>query len=158
MTDLNQEALNLAYAAGIIDGEGSICITKQKQGKYTSLTVQISVANTQPLLLYWLEQYFGCGCIIKRTTSNPRQRTVFWWCVRSQKAVKEVLQKVYPYLFLKRRHAKLCLILQTIREAIPVPVRNGKWWQFQQQPPELAEIKQKIREKVVEANRIVEGV
>lgn len=148
---------NLSYIAGIIDGEGSICISHQRQGKYDSLTVQVNVANTQPLLVYWLQQYFGCGFICKRQGARVNCRTVYWWIVRSQKAVKAVLEKVYPYLFLKRRQAKLCLILQTIRETIKVPEREGKLWQFQRQPVALAEIKEKIHIKMLEANSYVEG-
>lgn len=147
--------LNLSYIAGIIDGEGSICISHQRQGKYDSLTVQVNVTNTQPILIHWLQQYFDCGFIVKRSDKRLKNRTVYWWIVRSQKAVKTVLEKVYPYLFLKRRQAKLCLILQTIRETIVVPKREGKLQQFQRQPDALVELKEKIRMKMVEANRVV---
>ena len=46
----------LAYTAGIIDGEGCICL--DKHGKH-GIELKVSVGNTKEWLLQWLKMQYG---------------------------------------------------------------------------------------------------
>jgi hypothetical protein len=61
--------VDLAYAAGIFDGEGSVSIIHTKTGHtkadgsiYRHYRLQVCVVNTNPILCQWLKETFG-GCI-----------------------------------------------------------------------------------------------
>lgn len=100
-----------AYAAGIIDGEGSIMLIHQPPRggvhKWEYWVLRISVANTDKKLIDWLVDKFGGGFTHSRSL-NPRHRDVFQWRVDAGKA-RPVLFAVLPYLLLKREQADIAI-------------------------------------------------
>ena len=60
-----------AYIAGIIDGEGSILLTRQNPKQHPCPVV--SVASTDIELLNWLVRTIGAGTIIKKKNYNAEQ-------------------------------------------------------------------------------------
>ena len=59
---------DLAYIAGIIDGEGYIGITKRiRRGKYREYTVRISIGQTDGATLDWIKDNFGGGVFTVKT-------------------------------------------------------------------------------------------
>jgi hypothetical protein len=104
----------LAYYAGLMDGEGSIGIAKHKsktckRGVTLELNVQISMSD--PLLLKDLKATFG-GSI---TPVKHSQRLQMWhWCIVSRKAAA-FLQTIFPYLRLKKYRAQLALEFQAAK-------------------------------------------
>ena len=118
----------LAYTAGIMDGEGSICIAKSapsvKNGtKSPSHWLQVGIINTNRELIEWLEKTFG-GHISdnSHSPSRKRQRPCWAWRVTSIQA-KIFLQSIYPYLKIKKKQAKLAIEFQEKRNKIS---NNGK--------------------------------
>lgn len=101
-----------AYIAGILDGEGSITISKKNDhtGMRRGVCYRpcVSVANTNELLLLWLQATTGLGGISSKAPSNPRHRQAWKWSVWSQQA-RQLLEVVSPYLLLKREQAELVL-------------------------------------------------
>ena len=55
-----------AYIAGIIDGEGSIILTKFQKKQYPS--PRVSVSSTDIELLKWIKMTVGKGRIINKKT------------------------------------------------------------------------------------------
>lgn len=101
-----------AYLAGIIDGEGCICIHGQKcwnrkrTKRYTYYTLFLTVGNTSYRLLKWLHDNFGGSLAPAKKKENRRQ--VWHWNTASKHA-EDILTRVLPYLVIKKDQAELAL-------------------------------------------------
>lgn len=105
---------DLAYAAGIIDGEGCIRLHKHKSimpfhnnGRGYYYRIVVNVANTVEWLPNWLALTFG-GSVCKQRKLNPLWKTTWQWTISAKKAVK-FLALILPYLRLKKFQAEICL-------------------------------------------------
>lgn len=92
-------AKSLAYAAGFVDGEGSI-------GFYSS-TVRLTVVNTNLPVLRWFQRLFGGSITAKRARSSQHRRA-FHWVVAGARA-RAALAALIPHLREKRPQARLAL-------------------------------------------------
>ncbi len=104
--------LALAYVAGIVDGEGCICITTgkrvdHKRGYTTYLKVDVS--NTNEWLIRWLKLSYG-GYIGKRR-AKALWKISWRWEIHHQKAA-DFLELILPYLQIKRPQAELAIFFQ----------------------------------------------
>jgi len=91
-----------AYAAGIIDGEGSIRIRKSEHGTNYAVTV----GNKSMEILNWLLAHFG-GHIY----THGQSEGVFKWQLIRKDEVLAFLQEIEPYLTFKKRQANLMIEL-----------------------------------------------
>jgi hypothetical protein len=102
----------MAYSAGIIDGEGCISISrkKDKTGNKRGLAFRpfVSVTNTGKPLLDWLEETTGLGSITIRNYFDGRRKMAWLWQCWSQQAAQFV-DAIRPYLVLKTEQADLLL-------------------------------------------------
>lgn len=104
----------LAYIAGIIDGEGSIIISKLQPNKNKgeiNFRYQLSckVTNTDRRLLEYLVLKTGQPNFAdNRKNPNPKSRNTFsiHWPVTT---TLHLLQKIYPYLVIKQEQVDLAL-------------------------------------------------
>lgn len=100
--------VEIAYLAGIIDGEGHIGLSKQK--RYNTPRGRLTITNTDSRLLLWLRDKIG-GSI---TTNHADVRTggkwrkCFIWQVVSRQAC-EVLKACLPMLIVKREQAQIMI-------------------------------------------------
>lgn len=95
-----------AYLAGIIDGEGTITVSK---GKYDNRVMAVAVVMCDKEAVDMLYAEFG-GCLFYVEKSNPKWNNSWRWAVKSQKA-KVFLESVLPYLRVKRRQAEAAIEL-----------------------------------------------
>ena len=104
---------DLAYIAGIVDGEGYIGITadgkKFKHGRQ-NLRLRVTVTNTNEWLCQYLRFAMGGGVIILKQTS-PKQRTCWQWQISYWRAA-DFLRLILPYLHLKKPQAELAIKFQ----------------------------------------------
>lgn len=101
---------DLAYIAGIVDGEGYIRIAKYKEEKNKSgykYQLRIGVNNTNEWLIHWLYFNFGGSIYLQEHRANNRKPLWFWY-LASRKAQK-FIELILPYLQLKRPQAELAL-------------------------------------------------
>lgn len=109
---------DLAYTAGIMDGEGSIGIAKRKSKSckrgYT-FVLCIQITSSDEWLCQWLKFAFG-GCISHSTNnaSNP-----MWHWVIGNKQAPSFLRSILPYLKLKRPQAELAIKFQEAKRMTP---------------------------------------
>ena len=102
----------LAYAAGILDGEGCVSLEKtngrpNKRGYRISLFAVVS--NTNESLLQWLKDKFG-GQV--RQYKRREDRKACWvWRICAQQAAG-FLEAVRPYLIVKSSEVDLALEFQ----------------------------------------------
>ena len=101
------------YLAGFLDGEGSIGTTHS--GKSRLVTGRVTIANTNHELLHLLKAQFGGSVSVRKAGSKPGWRpfgSVTWTGRKAQ----YILERVLPYLILKREQAELCLQLIRMRD------------------------------------------
>jgi len=89
---------DLAYLAGIIDGEGTIGIYYHK-GR-NSYRVKIYVVNTYKPLIDWLGSVFG-GFVYQRT--HKTWKTKYEWHLGED--AMDLLKSLIPYLKIKKEQA-----------------------------------------------------
>lgn len=104
--------LDLAYLAGIIDGEGCfhICLlSKHANDGYINPHYRgvLKVSNTDPKLIEWLKETFkGTESACTRSTSTRKfERKVFDWTVTGFRLL-DLCEQVLPYLIIKKRHCE----------------------------------------------------
>lgn len=99
-----QQPIDLAYTAGLFDGEGAIDIQKINMGKRPrgynhALRVMVQMCDVEGLEV--IVKLFG-GKIFPRYT--PHRHVVYRWELANMKAVT-FLQQIMPYLQVKRERA-----------------------------------------------------
>lgn len=111
-----------AYLAGLIDGEGTIALTRKHRGEHRQLMVSIS-STEQPLLKY-VKKVIGAGRITNKCTYQANHTPSITYAISNRQAL-DVLGQVRPYLkTYKAKRARLIL-----RSYIRLTPRNGKYTQ-----------------------------
>src|SRR5271154_3474661 len=95
--------VDLAYMAGIIDGEGCFFISKvpKKEGDgYVSEHYRglLKIDNTEKILIDWLNAVFsGTSSAVVRCTSSRRfEREVFSWVATGDRLL-DLCEQILPY-------------------------------------------------------------
>ena len=100
---------DLAYLAGLIDGEGTIScsVNKTKKG-FLALQKQLSIFNTNIVLISWITARFS-GTVHSRVRSEKwkEEHQVKW----SATEAVIILELVLPYLVIKREQAEIFIAL-----------------------------------------------
>jgi LAGLIDADG-like domain len=126
-TDFNHSALmktlsevEAAYVAGIIDGEGTVTLTRTHRGENRRPVVSIS--STELQLLTYVQSVIGAGRITGKARAREHHSPSFAYCITSRQALA-LLAQVYPFLrTYKSRRA--CLLLEEYQRVTP---RNGRY-------------------------------
>ena len=104
------KAIKLAYAAGFIDGEGSIVIVKRKprnkERKSYSYSILVNITQRDGAIMDWFYGNFG-GSVLWKDRKNP----IYIWTITHRKA-EQFLKDILPFLKYKRPQAELALRLQ----------------------------------------------
>lgn len=101
----NQREADLAYLAGLIDGEGCISIKHNKQNNVYFPWIAVGMTQLEGIEL--LVETFG-GKVREDRTSN-RKSVMYRWEQNKRDVVMHVLQSVLPYLRVKKALAILVL-------------------------------------------------
>ena len=100
---------DLAWAAGFIDGEGCIQVSKAGRGSRVHV-LRVSASQISRAPLDRLQQMFGGG-VYRKATSNPRHRDQWGWEATSHTA-RRALVALLPYLMVKAAEARLAVLFQ----------------------------------------------
>lgn len=105
----------IAYLAGIVDGEGTIQITQQtnknKPGWPAYTTGALYITNSNVELLDWIQQRFGGARASGRRPANRNWKMVYKLSFYGD-AGERVVRMVQPYLVTKQKQAALYLELR----------------------------------------------
>ncbi len=104
---LELQAIDAAYIAGFIDGEGSFILYRRRD----VVAFRISAANTVLSVLQWIADVTGVGAVIEQQSRNANHRNSAWWTCNAE-AAESVTRQILPYLRIKRAHAELALSVQ----------------------------------------------
>lgn len=98
----------LAYLAGIIDGEGCVYIYKRKTRKnHTDFFPRLQLITTSKSLHEWIHKVFG-GMIFNRKVSNPKWKPRFEWYT-TRGLMDDILEKILPYMVIKKSHIQIMI-------------------------------------------------
>ena len=99
------EDASLGWMAGVMDGEGTMCIHVIERSSRARLFV--SVSNTDYRMISELRRLTGLGSI-RREERSERQRARWIWRTAGQKAAA-FLEMILPYLRVKKEQAIIAL-------------------------------------------------
>lgn len=119
---------DIHYFAGLIDGEGTITLTKQHSNE--SRVPVISVASTTFELVEFCKTLFG-GIIANKKTYQEHHKKSYSWSITHDRAIN-VCRQIAPYLKEPEKQRRVNLILDHYKSVTP---RNGKY------TPEMREAK-----------------
>jgi hypothetical protein len=109
-----------AYLAGLIDGEGTISLSRRHARDKRQLVVSIS--STERELVDWVAVATGVGKITRKRTTSDKHAPGLTYMVSNRQALA-ILQQVMPYLrSYKKLRARLAL-----DQYIALTPRNGKY-------------------------------
>lgn len=109
----------LAYLAGIFDGEGCVQLNLWKN----SVRVKAEITNTSRTLIDWILATTKVGAVSTRKASGNR-RICYRWCVSCNQAI-ELLIQIRPWLLIKS--AQVDLILEWHKLEMLAGARIGKY-------------------------------
>ena len=114
--------VDLAYAAGIIDGEGCLMIARQsyRKGYPENYWPRVEVGTIDTVLCPWLYETFGGNMYSKDVAYNFKSVPTWKWSV-SHAQLYDFLTAIRPYLKLK---ADVADVLLSYRATIGVPGKN----------------------------------
>jgi hypothetical protein len=109
----DQKITDLAYLAGIIDGEGCFYIGHIKQGIYGNCQqfhTLISISNNNENLIKWLDNTFRASSDsrYKYQSNLPHEKPTFRWTAGGQ-LLDFLLPKIYPFLQVKKPHCEVMI-------------------------------------------------
>jgi hypothetical protein len=124
----------LAYAAGLMDGEGSICLIRTNKGGQRAPYLTMSSTSIE-LVMFMKDNFGGSVCIAQK--AKGKHSEAYHWKIGRQGALK-VLKLLTPYLKEKEKARRACLILENYPALLP---KNGYY---------TPEILDKIRQVEIE--------
>lgn len=119
-----------AYIAGVIDGEGTISLSRRHVTDNRQLV--ISISSTERELLAHILRVVGAGRITKKRTYRASHAPSFTYAIDNRQALA-LLEQVTPYLRTykaRRAHLVLC-------EYVRLTPRNGKYTPAQHQERQI---------------------
>ncbi len=134
------EQLDLAYAAGIFDGEGTVTILRVQNERNPTHSLHAFVTNTDRPLLEWLRETYGGAIYAQR--QQGQNRPCWQWKLTSRGAA-DFLALLLPYLRVKRAQAVVGIEFQTFKEAWR---RDGR-----RMPAEIVEAREVFRLRLLKA-------
>jgi hypothetical protein len=114
------EDTEAAYIAGLIDGEGTITLSKRHRNENRQLV--ISISNNEKVILDYVLKVAGVGILTKKRTYAEHHSINFAYRVSNRQAYN-LLQKILPYLKSHKKDRAI-LILDKYLKLTP---RNGKY-------------------------------
>lgn len=112
------EPVEVAYLAGIFDGEGSILWSERHQWR-------LSITNTNVDLLRWLESQVGG--VTRPMRRYPNRKQCYVWRASGRRGILSLLEAMRPYLIVKAGEADVAIEDLTKRLVLPQPLLPAEW-------------------------------
>lgn len=136
-----------AYLAGFVDADGSISI--KTQSKARPFVGYITVYNCNKMVIEMFFTEFGGGKSRYKKTGRGRNeanwRPCWEWQLTAQKAAKAI-QKIYPFLVIKKRQAELVLELCKLK---PNGRKLARW-----KPDQYRSLQKQLNSLKIECKRL----
>lgn len=117
---MNLTEIEKGYIAGIIDGQGSICLTQNKPNEFRYPNLQVS--STTYEILQFLKNKIG-GSISKKRENKENCKPAWKWGLGTNPTI-ELLNEIQDYLLVPEKIYRAKLITSEYKK---VTSRNGKY-------------------------------
>lgn len=142
-----RDQLDLAYLAGVFDGEGSISVARMKRKDRPAIyhTLYIVVTTTDPIQPGAFQSRFGGSYyhFCHSGYNTPR----YSWQVAARKAGR-VLRELLPYLRLKHEQAELAIEFQRLKSRSPHKLKGNNGRIPRTITPERVELYESFKHKI----------
>jgi hypothetical protein len=108
------------YIAGLVDGEGTVTLSRLHRNENRRLVVSIS--NNDLALLQYVQRMIGAGRITSKRKSKPHHAASYTYQISSRQALGLLEQTAHLLRSYKVRRAALALY-----EYVRLTPRNGKY-------------------------------
>ena len=107
--------IKLAYAAGFLDGEGCIRISKRnpRNGRSISYNLLVNISQKDGEVMDWLYGNFG-GIVYLKNKKADSTDWIYEWRITEKQAFN-FLKEVFPFLKYKKKQAELAIQFQQRR-------------------------------------------
>ena len=109
---MENEDVKMSYLAGVMDGDGSFSIRRLPNGKANILYFALLQCNTWRSFVNILKKEFG-GNIVKQKMyickDGSEGHALFSWKLRGAENVRPALEKLIPFLKIKKERAEFLL-------------------------------------------------
>lgn len=101
--------IDLAYMAGIIDGEGCLYIGQASRNFDGKITRHhrglLKVDNTERILIEWIMKTFKGleSSVMRKTSSKKYERIIHTWVATGDRLL-DLCEQILPYLTIKKKH------------------------------------------------------
>jgi hypothetical protein len=145
-----ERAIKLAYAAGIIDADGCISLTRVK--KYERF--QVCMNSTDGRMIDWLYGNFG-GSVLRYQPYQENRKTVYRWNLTSEKAY-QLCKDLIPFLKYKTKQAEIALRFWNDLRKHSTCYKNGRPYRLSKlSNSELVLRDQLIKEMKIEKDKFI---
>ncbi|WP_416729492.1 hypothetical protein [Fictibacillus sp. JL2B1089] len=114
--------LEASYIAGVIDGEGSIMLTRMHKNEFRRPC--ISIASTDLELLQYVQSHTGGILVCKKNYYPLMHKKSFTLTIKKKDIVFYLLNQIVPFLRIHKKRKRALFIL---KEYNNVTSRNGKY-------------------------------
>ena len=114
------DVADAAYIAGVIDGEGTITMTRRHRNENRQLV--ISISNSEKKLLDYIKEITNVGTLSKKRTYKSNHAINFTYKISNRQAL-DLLQQITPYLKTYKKDRALLIL----KKYIKLTPRNGKY-------------------------------
>lgn len=111
---------NLGWLAGIVDGEGSIFLTRHHKTEFRAPT--ISITNSSKTIIAEIVRITGINSVSKQKKYKAHHKQCYLWKTSYRKAI-EIIKLVEPYLIDEKKKKRA----QYLLNYDAVSSRNGKY-------------------------------
>lgn len=95
----------LIYLAGIVDGEGCLTSSRQKNRRHKPA---LRIAGTYKPLMQWLKMLFGGNYYVIKPRKG-QSKTSYDWVLNTNQAI-DLVKSLLPYLKIKKREAEVFVL------------------------------------------------
>ncbi len=117
-------ATDAAYIAGLLDGEGTVTLTRKHRNENHQLA--LSISNTDLPLLRYVYETVGAGKITAKRTTRINHTPSYTYAIYNRQALA-LLKQLFPYL--KTYKAKRASMI--LANYVSLTKRNGKYTEDQ---------------------------
>lgn len=100
--------IQVAWAAGILEGEGCFSIFVRKSAKHDHKSLAIHCEMTDEDVIRKLHAVFNVGTVLERLNTSGRvdrrvRKKTWIWSVQNHKGIHEVCTAVLPHMGIRRK-------------------------------------------------------
>lgn len=135
MPAYNGSETDIAWAAGLLDGEGCFGLnkfTRKDRNGYREIRTSIQCNMTVIEPLAELKRIFGGFLNGPYTRANPKHKPYYKWSITNRKSIEYAIRLMRPYIRVKRHDAAIVLdfIHWRKQQGYNYTPIISKWWEI----------------------------